>query len=175
LRELALRFLADETDDELLDHLRHRQGSVWETCERLVVAVTGAPGTDGLMRRAARMAARLKGPLDVVHVTATDATTTGQEKEIAAMKKLADDLDVRWHDLKDDDPARAIAEFARRNQITQIIIGSSRRRRWQQLSPWTSRPGPRWRPRARPPELPETSDTRLSPGRLPVRQRGTRR
>jgi two-component system sensor histidine kinase KdpD len=134
LRELALLFLADETDDELLDHLRHRQGSVWETCERLMVAVTGAPGTDGLMRRAARMAARLKGPLDVVHVTATDATTTGQEKEIAAMKKLADDLDVRWHDLKDDDPARAIAEFARRNQITQIIIGSSRRSRWQQIT-----------------------------------------
>jgi two-component system sensor histidine kinase KdpD len=139
LRELALRFLADETDEELLDHLRKtyekgRPGGTWETCERLMVAVTGAPGTDALMRRAARMAARLKGPLDVVHVTATDATVTGQEKEIAALKKVSDDLDARWHDLKDDDPARAITEFARRNQITQIIIGSSRRSRWQQIA-----------------------------------------
>ena len=35
--------------------------------------------------------------------------------------------------MPDDDPARAIAKFARRNQITQIVIGSSQRSRWQQL------------------------------------------
>jgi two-component system, OmpR family, sensor histidine kinase KdpD len=138
LRELALRFLADETDEELLDHLRQsidhsRQAGVWETCERLMVAVTGAPGNDTLMRRAARMAARLKGPLDVVHVTATDATVS-QDKQIAVLKKLADDIDARWHDITDDDPARAIADFARKNQVTQIVIGSSRRSRWQQIT-----------------------------------------
>jgi two-component system sensor histidine kinase KdpD len=139
LRELALRFLADETDEDLLGHLRESYGQsrptgIWETCERLMVAVTGAPGTDVLLRRAARMAARLKGPLDVVHVTATDATAAGQGKEIVALRKLADDIGARWHDLKDDDPARAIAEFARRKQITQIVIGSSRRSRWQQIT-----------------------------------------
>jgi two-component system sensor histidine kinase KdpD len=139
LRELALRFLADETDEDLLGHLRESYGQsrptgIWETCERLMVAVTGAPGTDVLLRRAARMAARLKGPLDVVHVTATDATAAGEGKEIVALRKLADDIGARWHDLKDDDPARAIAEFARRKQITQIVIGSSRRSRWQQIT-----------------------------------------
>jgi two-component system, OmpR family, sensor histidine kinase KdpD len=133
LRELALRFLADETDEDLLEHLRHRQGEIWETCERLMVAVTGAPGTDGLLRRAARMAARMKGPLDVVHVTATDGTAS-PDKAIAALKKLADDTGSRWYDIEDDDPARAIADFARKNQITQIIIGSSRRSRWQQIT-----------------------------------------
>jgi two-component system sensor histidine kinase KdpD len=139
LRELALRFLADETDEDLLGHLRESCGQsrptgIWETCERLMVAVTGAPGTDVLLRRAARMAARLKGPLDVVHVTATDATAAGEGKEIVALRKLADDIGARWHDLKDDDPARAIDEFARRKQITQIVIGSSRRSRWQQIT-----------------------------------------
>jgi two-component system, OmpR family, sensor histidine kinase KdpD len=132
LRELALRFLADETDEELLDHLRQRQAGIWETSERLMVAVTSAPGNDGLMRRAARMAARLKGPLDVVHVTPTDATPAAAVTE--KLRKLAGDLGARWHDVKDDDPARAIAEFARVNQITQIIIGSSRRSRWQQIA-----------------------------------------
>jgi K+-sensing histidine kinase KdpD len=33
-----------------------------------------APGTDALIRRAARMASRLKADLDVVHVAASDAT-----------------------------------------------------------------------------------------------------
>ena len=62
LRELALRFLADETDEELLEHLRrHESGVVWETCERIMVAVTTVPGTDGLLRRAARVAAPAQG------------------------------------------------------------------------------------------------------------------
>ena len=51
-----------------------RVRGLWETCERIMVAVTGAPGTDALLRRAARMAARLKGELDVVHVAGSDAT-----------------------------------------------------------------------------------------------------
>ena len=61
LRELALRFLADETEEELLEHLRrHSEKRLWETRERILVAVTGAPGTDVLLRRAARMASRPK-------------------------------------------------------------------------------------------------------------------
>ena len=62
LRELALRFLADQTDDELLEYLRQQETStIWETAERILVAVTTEPGDDGLLRRAARMAARTKG------------------------------------------------------------------------------------------------------------------
>src|SRR5579872_1008028 len=40
LRELALRFLADETEEELLEHLqRHQTAGLWETAERIMVAV----------------------------------------------------------------------------------------------------------------------------------------
>src|SRR6516225_8357294 len=60
LRELALRFVADATERELLDHLRrYESSSIWETTERILVGATGAPGTDAIMRRAARMAARV--------------------------------------------------------------------------------------------------------------------
>jgi two-component system, OmpR family, sensor histidine kinase KdpD len=134
LRELALRFLADETDEELLAHLRqHEPDVVWETCERVMVAVTSAPGTDGLMRRAARMAARLKADLDVVHVASSDATSPGDARAMKKLQELAADLGARWHEVPGDDPARAIAAFAREHQITQIVIGSSQRSRWQQL------------------------------------------
>ena len=143
LRELALRFLADETDDELLEHLRRRESPVvWETCERIMVAVTTVPGTDGLLRRAARMATRLKGELDVVHVAASDATRPTRPEDhrsVAKLQQLTADLGARWHEIQDDDPARAIASFARRNQITQIVIGSSQRNRWQQLTGGGSR------------------------------------
>ena len=134
LRELALRFLADETDEELLEHLRrHESNVVWDTCERIMVAVTTVPGTDGLLRRAARMAARLKGELDVVHVAASDATSPRDRQAVEKLRQLTADIGARWHEVQDDDPARAIARFARRNQITQIVIGSSQRNRWQQL------------------------------------------
>ena len=135
LRELALRFLADETDEELLAHLRRHESSVvWETCERVMVAVTAGPGADALLRRAARMASRLKGDLNVVHVAASDATRPQNRQAIERLRELATDVGARWHELEDDDPARAIAGFAQRHQITQIVIGTSRRSRWQQLT-----------------------------------------
>ena len=135
LRELALRFLADETDEELLEHLRrYEDPGVWETAERLMVGVTASPGTDGLLRRAARIASRVKAELDVVHVVADDVGRRPDRQPIGRLRDLAADLGARWHEIKDDDPARAIARFARQHQVTQIVIGSSQRSRWQQLT-----------------------------------------
>jgi two-component system, OmpR family, sensor histidine kinase KdpD len=135
LRELALRFLADETDEELLEHLRrHESDVVWETCERVMVAVSLVPGTDALIRRAARMASRLKGELDVLYVGASDATRPGDHRSVEKLRQLAADVGARWHEIEGDDPARAIASFAQEHQITQIVIGSSQRSRWQQLT-----------------------------------------
>src|ERR1700678_1879635 len=49
LRELTLRFLADETEEQLLEYLRRQhKGVVWETGERILVGITAAPGTDGI-------------------------------------------------------------------------------------------------------------------------------
>ena len=135
LRELALRFLADETEEELLEHLRgHQTRAVWETTERIVVAVSAAPGTDVLLRRAARIAARAKGQLDVVHVIAGDAEVQGDRQTIDRLRELTSDLGGRWHEIQHDEPAHAVIGFARDNQVTQIVIGSSQRSRWQQLT-----------------------------------------
>ncbi len=134
LRELALRFLADETDEELLENLRrHESRVVWETCERIMVAVTQDPGSEGLVRRAARIASRFKADLDVVHVAAGDGTPSDR-RSLGRLRDLAADVGARWHQVEDDDPARSIARFAREHQITQIVIGSSKRSRWQQLT-----------------------------------------
>ena len=135
LRELALRFLADETEEELLEHLRRHQADIiWETTERILVAVTAAPGTDTLLRRAARIAARLKGELDVLHVISGDGATPTDRDKVESLRTLARDVGARWHELQADDPARAIITFAREHQITQIVIGSSQRSRWQEIT-----------------------------------------
>ena len=135
LRELALRFLADETDEELLAHLwRHEPKAVWETTDRIMAAVTASPGNAALLRRAARIASRVKGELVVLHVAG--GAGAGQQQRVALdqLRALAADLGTRWIDVQDDDPARAIARFARDHHITQIVIGSSQRSRWRQLA-----------------------------------------
>ena len=133
LRELALRFLAAETGDELLRHLSGTEPDVvWETTERILVAVGAAAGGDALLRRAARIAARVRAELDAVHVTAPDSRAE-DDKGLGPLRDLAADLGARWHDVRADDPVRAIARFARQRQVTQIVIGSSQRSRWQQL------------------------------------------
>ena len=59
LRELALLWLADSVEDGL-QRYREQHGitATWETRERIVVALTGGPEGDTLIRRAARIAAR---------------------------------------------------------------------------------------------------------------------
>jgi two-component system, OmpR family, sensor histidine kinase KdpD len=135
LRELALRFLADESEEELLTHLQHKKNAgLWETNERIMVGVTNAPGTDVILRRAARIAARTKGELHAVHVTTGDGTSRGSDLEaVAEVRRVAEAVGARWTELHDDDPARALIDFARRSQITQIVLGASRRSRWKEL------------------------------------------
>ncbi|HYA45050.1 MAG TPA: universal stress protein [Acidimicrobiales bacterium] len=135
LRELALRFLADETEEELLEHLKkHSERRLWETRERILVAVTTAPGTDILLRRAARLATRAKGELNVLHVVSSDATRPKDGQVRESLRKLATDLGAHWEEIQHNDPAEAITDFARDHQVTQIVIGSSQRNRWQELT-----------------------------------------
>lgn len=137
LRELALRFVADETEEELLRYLADRRTpSVWETTERILVAVTGAPGADGVVRRAARMARRSKGDLLVLHVRRPDdqdAAGSAGAASLARVRALADDVGGAWHEVPGDDPARAVVAFADGHQVTQIVVGSTRRSRWEEV------------------------------------------
>ncbi len=135
LRELALRFVADETEEELLDYLRVRHPSeMWDTSERIMVAITAAQGTDAVMRRAARLSARMKGDLHAVHVVAGDYSPQRDGESLVALRRLADDLGAHWHEITRDDPARALVDFASEHQVTQIVLGSSHRSRWEEMT-----------------------------------------
>jgi two-component system sensor histidine kinase KdpD len=134
LRELALRFLADETEEELLEHLKARQaGVLWETSERILVGVTAAPGTDAIVRRASRMASRIKAELHVLHIVAGEGSRRSQDTQLELLRQLTADVGAHWNEVHADDPAQALFEFARAHQITQIVVGSSGRSRWQEL------------------------------------------
>jgi two-component system sensor histidine kinase KdpD len=134
LRELALRFLADETEEQLLEYLRrHRKGGVWETSERILVGITAAPGTDGIMRRASRMASRIKADLQVLHVVPANEVGRFPNDRLIGLRQLSADVDAEWNEVRSDDPAEALIDFAKEGHFTQIVVGSSDRSRWQEL------------------------------------------
>src|SRR5579872_5211935 len=89
LRELALLWVADRVDDELADYRdRHGITEPWETKERVVVALTGAPGGEHLLRRATRMAARVNGEVIGVHVRPLDPFTHPLAEGLDGQRRL---------------------------------------------------------------------------------------
>ena len=133
LRELSLRFVADETEEELLEFLRSKgmAGELWETTERIMVAVTGAPGNASVIRRAARIAARIKADLIAVHVISGDDASRASTAEL---EELVTAVGGRWQTLEGDDVAKTIFAAAVDQQITQIVVGTSRLTRWQSMT-----------------------------------------
>lgn len=134
LRELALLWLADRVEDSLQDYLSdHGITSTWETRERVVVALTGAPGGDNLVRRAARMAGRLHGDLIGVHVGSSDGLSKKTGDGLERQRALLIELGGTYREVVSDDVAGALAAFATSEQATQVILGSTRRSRISEM------------------------------------------
>ncbi|MEU8108221.1 DUF4118 domain-containing protein [Nonomuraea muscovyensis] len=135
LRELALLWVAGKVDEQL-DRYRADQGidSTWEARERVVVALTGGPEGDTLVRRAARIAARARGAdLLAVHVTRSDGLTGGDPAHLARQRALVESLGGTYHQVVGDDVPRALLDFARGVNATQLVLGASRRGRFAQI------------------------------------------
>jgi two-component system sensor histidine kinase KdpD len=134
LRELALMWLADRVD-EALEEYRDTHGidSPWETRERVVVAITGAPSGDDVIRRAARMAARTHGELIGVHVRSADGLRGPQGSELEDQRRLLDELGGEYREIAGADTSAALVQFAHTQNATQIVLGASQQSRWTHL------------------------------------------
>jgi two-component system sensor histidine kinase KdpD len=134
LRELALMWVADRVDEALAAYREaHGIARPWETRERVVVAITGAPGGDDVIRRAARMAARTRGELLGVHVRAADGLRGTAGDALGSQRALLQQLGGEYHELASADPAGTLVQFARAENATQIVLGASRQSRWSHL------------------------------------------
>src|SRR4029077_12315344 len=106
----------------------------WETRERVLVAITGAPGTEALIRRAARMAQRTHGELLGGHIRSDDGLTGARSEAVERHRQLLADLGGEFHEVVASDVAAALAELARVENCTQLVLGASRRSRWNELT-----------------------------------------
>src|SRR5947207_4513279 len=129
LRELALLWLADKVDEGLQRYrAEHHITGTWEARERVVVALTGGPEGETLIRRAARIAARSSGgDLLAVHVTRSDGLTGADPAALAAQRHLTESLGRSYHQVVGDNIPEAPLNFGRAENATQLVLGVSRR------------------------------------------------
>ncbi|GBE64605.1 sensor protein KdpD [Mycobacterium sp. MFM001] len=134
LRELALLWLADQVDAALAKYRAEKRiTDTWEARERVVVAVTGGPESETLVRRASRIATKSSAELMVVHVLRGDGLSGASAPRIGKVRELATSLDASMHIVVGDDVATALLDFAREINATQLVIGTSRRSRWARI------------------------------------------
>ena len=128
LRELALRRTADRVDDQMVDYLRQKAiEGPWGASERLLACVGADEVSERVVRRAAQLATSLNADWTVVYIE-----TIGQEgdarkaAQIAKTFSLAERLGGDTTRLQGNDFAAEILRLARRENVTQIVLGQSR-------------------------------------------------
>jgi len=129
LRELALLWMADRVEENLADY-RARYGirQPWETRERVLVALSGDPAGEALIRRGARMAARRHGELLAVHVRFPDGTVQPHPAALDAQRRLLAEVDGTFTEITGADIPGALLNFAAAENATQLLLAHSRHR-----------------------------------------------
>ena len=135
LRELALRKAAQTVDDQLMGHLK-RTGAEgpWAAGERILVLVTGDEMSGPLVRAGRRLSdMMMDAPWTVAHVDRPNRARAAAPSVLRLTEtlKLAEQLGATTVMLTGDDIVDTVQGYARRNNITQIVIGRSKSNRWR--------------------------------------------
>jgi len=137
LRELALRRAAQTVDDQLNQAMRAAgvEGP-WAAGERILVLV-GPDAMAGSLVRAGRRLSdmMMDAPWTVAHIERPNRAAgnpLGGAKLNEALK-LAEQLGGSTVVLTGDNLVQAVLDYARRGNVTQIVVGKSRRPKWRGL------------------------------------------
>ena len=131
LRELALRRAAQTVDDHLNAAMK-RQGieGPWAAGERILVLIGGDAMSTALVRAGRRLAEVMDGPWTVAHIEQTNrsAPSLDRGRRVTEALKLAEQLGGSTLVLTGTDLPGTVLDYARRNNVTQIVLGKSRAR-----------------------------------------------
>ena len=132
LRELALREVADNVEEDAIATIRNSQSC--NIHERVLVCISTYPNSVQLLRRGARLANYMSAPLYCLFVANPERfLSKGESLHIDTCEKLCKEFEGTFLHVTNSNVANAIAEVAEKYRITQIVIGESQRSRWQML------------------------------------------
>ena len=97
--------------------------------ERILVCVSASPTSSDVIHRAARLSHAVGAELIALYVEDSDAQDDEQEKAVHEHLALAERKGAVITTIYGDDPATAIAQYARVSGITKIVLGKSPGRR----------------------------------------------
>ena len=138
LRELALRRTAERVDEQLLEQMQARAiKGPWAAGERILVCVNEDPRAESLVRHTKRLADRLHAPWMALRIETRRSLQLNEEERdhVAETLRLAERLGAEPITI----PAKSrliaddVIEFARKNNVTHIIVGKSTRSRWFEI------------------------------------------
>ncbi|MEH7332854.1 universal stress protein [Neobacillus drentensis] len=137
LRELALRFLAGEVN-ETLDEYRESHGIIGPSgaTEKILVTVQYHWNGSILIRRGQQIAKRLGGELLVVCFQSPNNKLTKNEQTFKrSIIKLVEKVGGGFDEiqLEQDSVANQIVKYATEHNITRIVMGQSKRTRWEEI------------------------------------------
>jgi two-component system sensor histidine kinase KdpD len=135
LRELALLWVADKVEEGLQKYRKDEGISdIWESQEKIVIAVNDAPEAETIIKRAARIAARSPGAkLFAVHILKNDGIAVSDASALTRIEKLVVSLGGSFHEISSEDISTSILDFARSVNATQVVLGVTSKGRWTRL------------------------------------------
>jgi two-component system sensor histidine kinase KdpD len=134
LRELSLLRTAERVDDQMQDYRQDKAvKQVWPAGERILVCVGPSPNSPRLVRTAKRMASSLRAKWLAVHVETPRTarlSETDRSRAIQALR-LAEQLGAETAMLSGHRVAEEVLTYARKRNITKIIVGKPTHPRWR--------------------------------------------
>lgn len=124
LRELALRFAAEQVGQDVLEYRRSLGISeAWKSGQRLLVALSPSPTSAALLRWTRRLAGELHAPWVSVYVELPRPLSEADQARLARHFALARELGAQVITTTDDDVVRGLLRVAREQNATQLVVG----------------------------------------------------
>jgi two-component system, OmpR family, sensor histidine kinase KdpD len=136
LRELALREVADNVEETAVEDAGNNQVKtlLCNIHERVLVCVSTYPNSLQLLRRGARITNYMHGRLYVLFVDHPDRFLSKDESlHIETCEQICREFGGEFLRVPSQDVGQAIAETAKKHRISQIVMGESKKSRWQIL------------------------------------------
>jgi two-component system sensor histidine kinase KdpD len=136
LRELALRTTAARVDAQMEVYRRdHAVPGTWPVAERILVCVSPSPFAARVVRAARRMAAGMHAEWVVVNVETPAAARLSEENRDRVLQtlRLAEQLGAETVTLTGLDIPTEVLAYARRRNVTRILLGKPARPRWREV------------------------------------------
>lgn len=136
LRELALRRTADHVDGRMRRYMReHAIPTTWPVTERILACISPSPHSPQVIRAAKRFADALRAEWLVVYVETPTRAPREQAARVRIVEtlRLAEQLGAETQVLAGERVADVILAFARRRNVSKIVVGKPRRAPWRRL------------------------------------------